>query len=282
MAAQECPKCGATVQPTDAQCMDCGADLLEEQRKAERTLIETARLPVAAAAPPPTAAAMGRTDVGESSEETRLRIFDKHLAEALVSERLTAYVTAGIAFIMGLILAFTATRQLEAVGGLAGLKTLSPASVRHLGALSDNAVTGAWVLVAAVSAFLCFVGQTWRGVLAGKCIRAVEAGEKPVIVGISPATQVGLLLFTIICPPLGITLGFVLKLRPDEETSAFGGMLILAGLIALLVFALNWLVGLAGQLKTKPRPERRAPGAGVILYPLWTMASAMIERRRGR
>jgi hypothetical protein len=278
MAAQ-CPKCGAKVQPTDQVCLECGADLLEERRKAERTLIETARLPVAAAAPPRAAAALGRAEVGESSEETRLRIFDQHLADVLAGERLTAYATAGIALVICAIVGLAASEQVRAAGGFAALKTLSPASVRQIAALNDSAVTGTWLTLTALSAFLCLVGQTWRGVLAGKCIRAVQAGEKPLLVGISPATQVGLLLFGVICPPFGIILGIVLKLRPDEETAAFGGLLMWAGFLALLVFAVNLLVGLAQQLKARPRPQPMAPGAGMILYLLCATAFAVIERR---
>ncbi len=126
MAGAACPKCGASVQQTDSQCMDCGADLLEEARRVERTIIETARLPMAAPTAPRTAAASGGVEVGELGEDTRLRVFDEQLAKTLVGERLTAFVTAGIAFMFLAILLFSATHQIQAVGGFSGLRTVTP------------------------------------------------------------------------------------------------------------------------------------------------------------
>ena len=283
MAEEACPKCGARVQQTDALCMDCGADLLEERRKVERTIIETARLPVAAATAPRTAAASGAAEVGERSEETRLRIFDKQLAEALAGERLTAFVTAGIAFILLAVLLFSATHQIQAAGGFSGLRTVTPSGIRHLrwAVFTDNAVTGMWLGIATVASSLCLIGQTWRGIVAGKCIQAVEAGEKPVLVGVSTATTAGLLLFGVICPPVGIIFGLILRLRPDADTAAFGGMLMWASFIALLLFGVNSLWGLAEGLKTRLPQERKVPEAPAqLLYPLWAVACAMLNRVR--
>ncbi len=284
MAAEKCPKCGAGVQPTDTQCMDCGADLLEARRKAEATLIATARLPVAAAAPPRTAAATGRSEVGESADETRLRIFDQQLAEKLVGERQAAYASAGIALIICGVVAFIAKQQIDAAGGPAAFEQVTPAGIRHLGwaALADAAVTGMWLTLATLSAFLCGVGQSWRGLRAGQSIRAVADGEKPVPVGISMATKAGLLLFAIICPPMGLIMGLVFKLSNDDETAAMGGMLMLAGFVALLALVGNWLWGLAEHMKTKPRPTRKAADTALLLYALGAALSSSFAARRGR
>ena len=282
MAATQCPKCGAKVQPTDTLCLDCGADLLAERRRAEQMIFQTARLPAAAAAPPRAAAATGRAEFGESSDQTRLRVFDKQFAEALVTERLTAYATAAIACVILILAAFFATEQIRAAGGLTGLKTVTPAGIRQLGwsVFTDPAVTGMWLALTAVSAFLCLVGQIVRAILAGRSIRAVEAGGKPAIVGISIATQGGLVLFSAICPPAGIIVGAILKLRRDEETAAFGGVMMWVGFIALLALAINCLWGLAEHLRTKPRPEPAVPRATLLLYPVWAIVSSRISRRK--
>ena len=285
MAAEQCPKCGARVQPTDTQCMDCGTDLLEERRKAEQTLIETARLPAAAAAPPPPAAARGISD-GERSEETRMRVFDEHLARQFVGERQAAYGTALIALVLCGVLAMIAARQIHDAGGLAAVRDVTPARLRDLGwgAFADAALTGTWRALAALSGVLCLVGQTWRGVMAGRSIRAVANGQKPVLVGISTATKAGLSLFSIICPPAGVILGLVLKASNDDETKALGGLLIWAGFAALLAVVLNWLWGLAEHIKIKPRPDRTRK-AVLLLAPICTTISALWcqhSRRRPR
>jgi len=257
--------------------------LLEARREAEEKLIATARIPVTTAIQTATAAAHGAVERGESSEKTRLRIFDKQMAKTLAGERVTAYATAGIALVICVPLAFLAHRQVQAAGGLTGLKDVTPAGLRQLGwsVFTDVGVTGMWLTLAAVSALLCLVGQGWRGIVAGRCIRAVEAGEKPLFVGISTTTKAGLLLFSFICPPVGLILGIVLKLRPHEETAALGGALMWAGFVALLAIVINLLWGMAEQIKTKPPPQRKPEDAVLLFYPLWaTMCSIMGRRHR--
>ncbi len=120
-----------------------------------------------------------------------------------------------------------------------------------------------------------------RGIAAGKCIQAVEAGEKPVLVGVSTTTTAGLLILSVICPPAGIIVGLIMKLRPDRETSALGGMLMYAGFIALLLLIVNWLWGMAEGLKPRLPQEKKAPEApSQLLYPLWVVACAMLSRGR--
>jgi len=258
MGPRNCPECGAPVQPTDTHCMDCGVNLLEARAKIERQAMESRRIsPSAARAPIAGAAASGRAAPGETSDETRLRIFDQHEAEKLKGERITAFVSGALAGLAFIVLLVVGLSQIEAGGGLGALRTISAARVRSLGfmMLGEDEFLGAWLLALSVSALLCAAGQIIRGTTATQSIRAVEGGEKPVIVGISSGTQAGIMLFALLCPVLGLVVGIIMKLGRDEQTKSLGGIVIWLNLALMALLLLNYLWGLAARLhETKP-PE---------------------------
>jgi hypothetical protein len=267
--------------------MDCGADLAEAAGLAAR-LDDAIRVkqPVAAqAAPRVGAAARGMAAVGESSDATRLRIFDRHEAEKLRAERVTAFATAGIALILCVVFGVVAMNRFEAADGMAGVKELTMGSLRGWDAFTNKAIAAIWFAGASLGSLLCVVGQVVRGLKASKAIALVAANKKPEIVGISVATQIGMLIYAVICPPFGIIVGIIMKLSKDENTSALGGMVLLFGFGALIVLVGNWLWGLGEAAAAKRRPAPKVEeGAALwwMLLPLWAPVAARLRSARQR
>lgn len=262
MPPRNCPECGGTVQPADTHCMDCGVSLLEAREKIERQAVESRRISTSAArAPIAGAAQSGMAAAGESSDETRLRVFDRQEADALKGERATAFVSGSLAGVLFILLLIVGWGQIEAAGGPSALREVSAERVRSLGimVLGEGEILGTWVLGLSVSALLCAIGQVMRGVAASQSIRAVEAGEKPVIVGISASTQAGIMLFALLCPVLGLVAGIVMKLARDDQTKSLGGIVIWLNLAVIGALILNWLWGLAAKLREAPPKELREP-----------------------
>lgn len=247
------------VQPTDTQCMDCGVDLFEARMAIEREAQEGQRLSASAVRAQMSAggAAHGTAVPGESSEETRLRVFDRQEAQKLKGERVTAFVSGALAGLVFVVLLLFGLSQIEAAGGLDAVRSISGQRIRELGvtALGEDEILGAWALALSVAALLCAVGQIIRGTAAAQSVRAVEAGEKPVIVGISPSTQAGIMLFALLCPVLGLVVGIIMKLGRDDQTKYLGGIVIWLNLAGMAILVLNWLWGKAAALReTRPAP----------------------------
>ncbi len=268
--ARDCPACGAPIQPTDAQCMECGVDLAEARAKLERQAVEGVRLTSSAArAHRGATSAHGVAEVGESSEATRMRVFDRHLAEQLRGERMVAYVTSGLSALVTAALASLGLGLVRSGGGLAGLRQLSPKYVRELGwsLFGDDSLLGAWLVAMAVAALLCVIGQTLRGIAATRSIREVDEGHKPEIVGIASTTQAGVMLFALLCPVLGLPAGIALKLGHDDQTKSLGSITIWLSVIALAFIALNYVWALGAQLLQRGAPPPGAAGSAGVLAP---------------
>ena len=264
MLLERCPKCNAKVQPADTHCLDCGENLVEhrgELRKAasqkkvlsDREKIERAQKAAAAAA-------RGRGFGVETSDETRMRTFDKHEAEKVKNEMLTAAATAAIALILGIVLLAVGLGKYRAAGGVAGWQVLSMPKLRHMENLFSDAMLGLIALGLCLSSLLCAVGQTFRAMIAYKSVQAVSRGEKPEVVYIHSATRVGIILGAVFCPPAGFLVGLLMKLfGRDEDTKSLGGSALLASVAVLAILLMNFLWGLAAGIKTPE--EQKVPGA---------------------
>ncbi|MFQ6097073.1 MAG: hypothetical protein ACE5O2_05040 [Armatimonadota bacterium] len=288
MEERRCQKCGARAAPLDTQCMDCGADLLQQSDDDLSRRLDDAmrvRLPAAAPAPPTSgSAAFGTAALGETSEATRLRIFDRHEAERLKGERVTAYVTAGMALVACVVFGALASNRFDAAGGVDSIEDLSMKTLRDWSAFTNPGIAAVWYAAASIASLLCAAGQIVRGVKSGKAIALVEANEKPEIVGISMATQAGMLIYAIICPPFGIIVGIIMKLSKDENTSALGGMVLLCGFASLAILVANVLWGIAAAAAAKHRPQPEVPlDDGAMLWRrVGPVCAALALRLRAR
>jgi len=287
MRQERCPKCNARIAPTDTHCMDCGTDLLahqDELREAatrKRPLTDQQKRDRAQAAA--RAVARGRQWGVETSEETRLRVFDQQEAQKMQHEMLTAWATAGIALVVTLALLVATNAQLNAGGGWGLLKAATPLRLRELRteALGDRALMGAALLGLTVSGLLCLVGQAMRAWTAMQSIAAVKRGEKPLIVSLHSGTRLGLMLASAVCPPAGIIIGVLLKLSRDEETRVVGGQCLLIAGIALVLHALNIVWGVAAHIKPKDEPvpeDADADAKEAALVPLRHLACWVCSR----
>ncbi len=263
MLLERCPKCNGKIAPADTHCLDCGEDLVarrEELRKAATEKKQlTAKEKIEIAQRAAQAAARGRAFGVETSDETRLRTFDKHEAEKTKQEMLTAIATAAIALILGIILLKVGLDKYKANGGVGGWQKLSMAGLRHTDVLFGETFLGIVILGLSLSSLLCAVGQTFRAVIAQRSIKAVERGEKPEVVYIHSATRSGMTLASVFCPPAGFICGLLMRLfGRDEDTKSLGGTMLLASVAVVGILLINFLWGLAAGLK--PAPEKTAPG----------------------
>ncbi len=259
MGQERCPECLEPVQPTDTQCMACGADLLvarDQQRQQLQQQSVAARTgPIADAA---AGAAAGRATPGETSEETRLRIFDQQEAKRLAAERVSVWVTGVLVGIPGIAALVFGLVSLHRVG-LSEVGTLGFADLRHLSILTDARFVAVILTGLGIAATMCAAGMARRGFLASRAIAEVKRGEKPTIVSLCWLTYYGLLLVAIFCPPLGLIVGILLKFSSDEDIKGVGGTMIILSLIVMAVWVANALLSLAEGFKSAQKAETPAP-----------------------
>jgi len=219
------------------------------------------------------AASRGRAFGIERSEETRLRTFDKHEAEVVQSDVFTSWITAAIALAVGLGAMAMASNQLDATGGVEGLKVLSMGQLREwgFGVMIQPPILVIVGTGLAIGGLLCAAGQVWRAILGQRSVAAVQRGEKPLVIGTHPATRAGLVLGALVCPPVGVVVGLIMKLGgKNEDTKAMGGQLFFVGLAVLIILGLNMLAGLAASLKPPEQPPmgKEAGDVGMMLETL--------------
>lgn len=258
MSSEICPKCGAIIAATDTHCMECGADIA----KARREMVEREKRERGGPKIDPrthvSGARAGLSVQGETSEKVRLTTFDKHLAEKLGRERAAVIVTAVLGLIIGIVILLIGLGALKSAGGLAAVRDLSYRGLREqgMGAFGDVALTASILVLLGVAGLLCGVGQSIRVITATQAIAAVRRGERPLVVAISNCTKAGLLLASLLAPPLGLVLGIIFKLGQDEETRRLGGSMILAAIIAIVFVGghvlWNLLSGFTGSAGTEP------------------------------
>ena len=255
MAGNTCPKCGGSVSPTDVVCLDCGADLGEAKRKAREQLLSQSVAGRTGSSDEPkvairSAASAGRALPGESSKETRLRVFDQQAAEVLKSEASGALLLAIIAAIAGLGLLGSGLSRMSTVGWdtVFGLR---PGDLQEFGGLMDARLVAIVLTGAGLAGVLIAVGMVLRRGQAVQAIRDVDAGEKPEIVGMNAALEVGLIALAVFCPLAGIIIGIIMKLSKDSDVAGFGGLLIGISLAVILLLGGNMLYGKLADLASK-------------------------------
>ncbi len=257
-----CPKCGAQVQPTDTICISCGADLvqaeiakkkdLQEESLAARRAAEVAGGGVAGLA------TAGQAKPGETSEETRLRFFDQQEAERLVHERLGCYVTAALVGLPSIALLAFGILQVHKIG-IAEIRTLSLVDLRAWSAFSDSRILATAATALGIAGILSFIGLIQRAIKAGQAIRDVKAGTKPTIVALSAATYWGLLLTALVCPPLGLILGIVLKFSSDEDIKSTAGTMVMISLVVIGALIVNAIPGIMETFRASAPAQQPSP-----------------------
>jgi hypothetical protein len=239
MVQDFCPKCGAKTSPTDTHCLDCGADLQAERRKLRQQLQEGSLSARSGQSDEPkvamrNAASAGRAAPGESSKETRLRVFDKQAAEGLRVHALVCLCAGLASALAGILLLATGLPRMTALGfGEVFGRALS--NLHAFATLSDASVVAIVLTGTGLGGLLTGVGLLLRAAAAHKAVKDVQAGEKPEIVGMSPALQIGLYCLAVFCPPVGLILGLVLRTTKDTDVAAFGGQMIWLSLAVMVV-----------------------------------------------
>ncbi len=264
MGEKTCPKCGAKVQPSDLVCLECGADLiaLKNESSEPKFKIEApSGTREADKDVTPVSAAHGVAAPDEKSEKTRIRVYDHHYADQLRSERITAAVTSVIALAATVGIAYYALEHMKQSGGLAALKQSTPAEILRLAysAFTGQSLMSLWLVVLALAAALFLIGQTMRTIITHQSIAAVAMGQKPLPVGIHPATQLGLILLAFLVPVLGLIIGILMKLSSDDDTRAIGGTVILVSFISLAAVGVSFLWDMAGSALQNVKPEAIKP-----------------------
>jgi len=260
-----CPKCGAEVAATDANCMDCGEDLLAAKEK-ERALLRSqsvaARTGTAggsAVGPPKNPAAAGVAGVGErSSDETRLRAFDKQEAKRLEQERTTAWVTAGLALLIGIAFAIVGLLRIKAGGGFGDIMpALKPQALRE-GALFSPVVIGLMAAGTGLSGLLVGIGQIRLAVTASRAITDVKLNRKPAIAQVSTFTRLGLFLLCVFFPPLGFIIGLVMLFGRNPDLKGLGSSMTFISLSIMVLLGVNQLWKVFENMKSAKVPAPKS------------------------
>jgi len=259
-----CPNCGEEIQPTDTVCINCGADLIQAELSKKKELQEDslAARRVAEVSGGDTAGgvAAGRAKPGETSEETRLRVFDQQEARRLAHERLSCYITAALVVFPALALLIFGILQVHKLG-IAEIRTLTFADLRTWGAFSDPRILAAAATMLGLAGLLSFIGLTQRAVRASRAIREVKSGAKPTIVSLTAATYWGLLLTAVSCPPLGLIIGIALKFSSDEDIKNAAGTMIVISLVVIGVLLANTIPAVVETLQSSAPVKEASPTA---------------------
>jgi hypothetical protein len=269
MAVQICPECGAICQENDTHCMECGCDIAEAERAiARRAIEERGGGPIVGDQHTIEGAAAGMAEPGETSEKVRLRQFDRHLAEKLVRERTAVIVTAIIALLFGATVTMLGLRTLRDAhddGPIAALKLMSYGDLRAqgLGAFANETFLAVLMILLGLAGLMCAAGQIHRVILAHKAVTQVRQGERPVVVGISQLTWIGLLIASFICFPLGLVLGIILLLSKDPSTHSLGVQMIKSAILSVIVIGGHLIWNAIAEFASREAPAPRAGAAGM-------------------
>ena len=268
MVQDFCPKCGAKTSPTDTHCLDCGAELQAERAKMRRSLHEQSVTGRTGTSDEPkiavrSAASAGRAAPGESSKETRLKVFDKQAAEHLKEHALICLALGIGSGVLGLVLLGMGLPRLNAIGfgsvfgqALQGLYSFDTLFGPPVVAVDLAGIGLAGVLVGA--------GMLLRSLTARQAVRDVEAGDKPEIVALSLLLQLGLYALVIFLPPAALIVGFILRTSQDTDVAGFGTQMIWLSLAVMVVLfgdiLIRRLIVTVGS--DNPPPAGLAPGTG--------------------
>ena len=254
-----CPKCSSEVAASDTHCMDCGENLVqarEKERSVLREMSQAARTGGGAPVGPANAAAAGALAVGEkSSEETRIRAFDRQEAERLAEERKTSWVTSGLSFVLALVLVGIGLNRFKEGGGFgSALDGFKPAALRD-GSIADAAVIGSLLLGTGLCALMVAIGQARLARATNRAITQVKLNIKPDIVRVSAFTVIGLFASCIFCPPVGLIIGLLFRFGRNPDLTGLGANMVLVSIGIMVLFGGNMLWKLAENFQaTQAKP----------------------------
>jgi hypothetical protein len=249
-----CPKCASEVSKTDTHCMDCGTDLMaarEKERQSLREMSQAARMgsgPTVA-----TGAAAGTAAPGErSSDETRIRAFDKQEAARLAEERKTSWVTAGICLVLGLVLLGVGFSRVKTCGGFGAVGSeLTLSNLRELGfgMYANAGVLAVLLLGMGLASVLVGVGQARLAMATTRAMNDVRSNVKPEIVHVSTLTILGLFALAVFCPPLGRVVGAIFFFGRNPDMKGVGGTMAMISLGIAAALGINELAKVAANMK---------------------------------
>lgn len=259
-----CPECGREVTKTDTHCMECGTDLLaarEKERAELRDQSVSARTGGGRTVVPANPAAAGMKVAGEkSSDETRIRAFDKQEAERLAQERTSAWVTSGLALIVEAVLVLLALGRIKAGGGFGEIvPALKPVALRN-GGLFAPVVVGLMMLGSGVSGLLVGIGQIRLALAATRAINDVRANRKPEIAQVSTFTLLGLFLLCIFCPPIGFIVGLIMKFGRNPDLKGLGGNMVMVSIALMVLLGVNMVWKVFENMKPASGPKAGSGG----------------------
>jgi hypothetical protein len=251
-----CPKCGSEVAKTDTHCMDCGTDLMDAREKERQTLREMSQAARMGSGPTvATGASAGTVAPGEkTSDETRIRAFDKQEAERLAEERKTSWVTAGVCLVLGLALLGVGFSRAKAFGGFGNVgDELGLSNLRDLGfgMYANGGVLAVLVLGLGLSGLLVGVGQARLAMATTRAIRDVQSNVKPEIVHVSTLTIIGLFGLSLFCPPLGLVAGLIFLFGRNPDMKGIGQIMVIISIILPAALGIDELAKLAASMKGK-------------------------------
>ena len=259
-----CPNCEEQIQPTDTVCMNCGADLVQAELAKKKELQEDSlaarRAAEVSGGGTAGGAAAGRAKHKETSEKTRLRIFDHQEAERLVHERLSCYVTAALVALPALALLVFGMLQVRELG-LSEIRSLTLADLRTWSAFTDARIIAVAAAGLGLAASLSFIGLIQRAIKASRAIREVKTGTKPTIVSLTAVTYWGLLLTAACCPPLGLIIGIALKFSSDEDIRNAAGTMIVVSLVVIGALFANAIPAIMEALRSSTPAEQASSAA---------------------
>jgi len=249
-----CPKCAAKIAPSDTVCIECGGPLIPDTEE-DSTRLTTGVV----AAPSVGGAAAGMAEAGETSEKTRLRVFDEQLAEQLQKERPATLVLAVISLVAAVVLTSVANGFLQRIGGFSAITDMDLAVLRakRLAMFTDPQLLFIIAGGLALAGYLCGVGEGFRFVAACRAIAAVKAGQSPDVVGVTILTRVGLLIAAFLFPPLGIIVGIIFKLSNSNESKELGSQMIYLALLAVAIALVSILWDVAAEMAQTHKPPPR-------------------------
>ncbi len=246
-----CSKCAAKVAPSDTVCIECGAPLTPDTEE------DSTRLTTGIVAPPSVGGAgAGMAEAGETSEKTRLRVFDEQLAEKLQKERPAILVLAAISLVVAVVLTSAANDFLQRIDGFSAITDMDLAVLRakRFDMFSDPQLLFIITGGLALAGYLCGVGEAFRFVAACRGIAAVKAGQPPTIVGVTILTRVGLLIAAVLFPPLGIIVGIIFKLTNSNELKELGSQMIYLALLAVAIVLVSVLWDVMAEMARARKP----------------------------
>ena len=249
-----CPKCAADVARSDTVCVECGCPLVPDGDDDTRLGPAVSTHTYGAVSTNP--ASGGVASAGETSEKTRMRVFDQQLAAELSKSRPAIIVLAVISVVVGLILTSVASGLLRQLGGFSALGDIDLVALRakRFGMLCDPQVVFVATAGLSLAGYLCAIGELLRFFAACRAIAAVKAGQIPDVVAATVLTRVGLLVAAVVLPPLGIVLGIIFKLTNSNDLKELGGQMLYLSLLVAAVVGVAVLWDVMAEIAGRHKP----------------------------